>query len=257
MFSLIHGWGRIFQEALLNDNKIGILAGMGPRSTAPFIDMVVTQCQDQYGARQLMDFPAMMISSLPVPMVMGEPLDDAILEPLILNGLRELEAAGATVIAMPCNTIHRYHSRLQATIKGDLLNIIDAAVAQVPESSRCVSLLATRWTVEADLYQARLIRAGKQIKASEDWQKRIDHLIEMGLSSQNLEEARGRWDALLTEMKGEGVDHCILACTDLNSIGGGTPEGLSLIDATSSLAQALVRTWREKALSPAAPEHIQ
>jgi len=29
---------------------IGILAGMGPRSTAPFVDMLVDECQRQYGA---------------------------------------------------------------------------------------------------------------------------------------------------------------------------------------------------------------
>lgn len=35
----------------MNDCMIGILAGMGPRSTAPFIDLVVNECQLQYGAK--------------------------------------------------------------------------------------------------------------------------------------------------------------------------------------------------------------
>lgn len=34
---------------------------MGPRSTAPFIDLVITECQTQYGARDDIDFPRMMI----------------------------------------------------------------------------------------------------------------------------------------------------------------------------------------------------
>jgi len=32
---------------------IGILAGMGPKSTGPFVDKVVEQCQKIYGAKGL------------------------------------------------------------------------------------------------------------------------------------------------------------------------------------------------------------
>jgi aspartate/glutamate racemase len=32
---------------------IGILAGMGPRSTGPFLDLIVDECQRQYGAREI------------------------------------------------------------------------------------------------------------------------------------------------------------------------------------------------------------
>ena len=56
---------------------IGILAGMGPRSTAPFIDLVLTECQSQYGATNDIDFPKMMICSLPAPFYPDRPTDHA------------------------------------------------------------------------------------------------------------------------------------------------------------------------------------
>lgn len=46
---------------------IGILAGMGPRSTAPFVDLVIDECQSQYGATFDIDFPRMLILSQPTP----------------------------------------------------------------------------------------------------------------------------------------------------------------------------------------------
>ena len=52
---------------------IGILAGMGPRSTAPFIDAVIDQCQQQYGASLDEEFPRMMILSLPTPFYAVDP----------------------------------------------------------------------------------------------------------------------------------------------------------------------------------------
>lgn len=52
----------------MNENIIGILAGMGPRSTSQFIDLIIDECQTQYGAKYDEDFPKIMIysfSSLP------------------------------------------------------------------------------------------------------------------------------------------------------------------------------------------------
>jgi len=40
---------------------IDTLAGIGPRSTAPFVDMLVDECQRQYGTRYDIDFPPMLI----------------------------------------------------------------------------------------------------------------------------------------------------------------------------------------------------
>jgi len=45
------------KEALSMTVSIGVLAGMGPRSTAPFIDMLVTDCQVGDGAKYDLDFP--------------------------------------------------------------------------------------------------------------------------------------------------------------------------------------------------------
>lgn len=36
---------------------IGVFAGMGPKSTGPFVDKVVDQCQKIFGAINDIDFP--------------------------------------------------------------------------------------------------------------------------------------------------------------------------------------------------------
>jgi aspartate/glutamate racemase len=45
---------------------IGILAGMGPRSTGPFLDLVVTACQKMYGARHVSGVVRFAETKLPV-----------------------------------------------------------------------------------------------------------------------------------------------------------------------------------------------
>ena len=64
---------------------IGILAGMGPKSTGPFVDTVVAKCQTIYGAKHDMDFPHMMIYSCPTPFYMDRPIDHEAMKKRLLK----------------------------------------------------------------------------------------------------------------------------------------------------------------------------
>src|ERR1700675_1355428 len=123
---------------------IGILAGMGPRSTAPFVDMVIDECQRQYGARYDIDFPPMLIYSLPTPFYLDRPIDHAALEAAIVAGLRKLEDTGVAFVAMPCNSAHIYFEQLASSIHVPLLNMLDVALGALPAGSNTAALLATR-----------------------------------------------------------------------------------------------------------------
>ena len=98
----------------MNKHKtIGILAGMGPRSTAPFIDLVISECQKQYGASYDEDFPHMLIYSLPTPFYVDKPIDHKKMKETLCNGLRKLENCGVDFIAMPSNSPHAYFDDLK------------------------------------------------------------------------------------------------------------------------------------------------
>lgn len=104
---------------------IGILAGMGPQSTAPFINLVIDQCQKQYGAKYDIDFPPMTIYSLPTPFYLDRPIDDARMRRTLTAGLRHLESTGVDFIALPGNTVHKYYPEIATQIEAPLLNMID------------------------------------------------------------------------------------------------------------------------------------
>jgi len=114
---------------------IGILAGMGPRSTAPFVDMLVDECQRQYGVRYDIDFPPMLIYALPTPFYVDRPIDHAALEAAIVAGLRKLADSGVAFVAMPCNSAHIYFEQQAAGIHVPLLNMIDLALGALPAAS--------------------------------------------------------------------------------------------------------------------------
>jgi aspartate racemase len=224
---------------------IGILAGMGPRSTAPFVDLVIDECQRQYGARDDEEFPPMMIYALPAPFYLDRPLDHGALRAAIQAGMRKLASTGVAFVAMPCNTAHIFYDDLAAAIDVPLLNIVDEALRAMPASAARVALLATRPTVESGIYQAAAARAGLELAHSSSWQARVDGLLGAIKSSTDRRNAQDMWHELLDDLAADEVDTVLLACTDLNAVSSARA-GLAVLDATQCLAAATVRTWRAR-----------
>ena len=228
----------------MRPHTVGILAGMGARSTAPFVELVIDECQSQYGARHDADYPHLMIYSLPAPFYLDRPLDGPAVAAAITEGLRRLESTGVDFIAMPCNTAHIFYDELAAAVGVPVLNMIEETIASLPEGTRAPALFATRMTVEAGLYERALSAAGLRLLAREDWQRRMDELLLAIKATPDRAAPQEMWDALAADVRAAGADTVILGCTDLNAVSPRLPAGLRLHDATACLARATVRRYR-------------
>ncbi|MFA2806512.1 aspartate/glutamate racemase family protein [Bacillus mycoides] len=215
---------------------IGILAGMGPKSTGPFVDTVVAECQTIYGAKHDMDFPHMMIYSCPTPFYMDRPIDHAAMKKAIIEGAQKLESTGVDFIAMPCNTPHLYFEELQRSITIPILNIVDETLKAIPENTKRVALLATEATVQASIYQDGITKRDIEYIHNEQWQEMINQIITC-IKGGEIEEARKLWSLLVLQLKDE-VDTAIIACTDLNVV-----VSEDFVDSAQCLAKAVVRIY--------------
>ncbi|MBK5507619.1 aspartate/glutamate racemase family protein [Bacillus sp. TH12] len=215
---------------------IGILAGMGPKSTGPFVDTVVAACQTIYGAKHDMDFPHMMIYSCPTPFYMDRPIDHAAMKKAIIEGAQKLESTGVDFIAMPCNTAHLYFEELQRSITIPILNIVDETLKAIPENTKRVALLATEATVQASIYQDGITKRDIEYIHNEQWQEMINQIITC-IKGGEIEEARKLWSLLVLQLKDE-VDTAIIACTDLNVV-----VSEDFVDSAQCLAKAVVRIY--------------
>lgn len=223
---------------------IGLLAGMGVRSTAPFLDLIVDECQRQYGARNEMDYPHMIVFSWPTPFFFDRPIDPDALRESIAKGLSLLEGTGVDFMAMPCNSAHAYFDELASGVGVPLLSMIDAIAADVPDGVSRLALLATRTTRDAGFYHRALAARGIDLVVDESIQLRVDSVLEEVRRVSDLEPPRGRWEGLLQDLADGGMDAGLIACTDLNAVMGGR-EPLPLVDGTRSLARLVVQTWLE------------
>ncbi|PGD05459.1 amino-acid racemase [Bacillus wiedmannii] len=217
---------------------IGILAGMGPKSTGPFVDTVVAGCQTIYGAKHDMDFPHMMIYSCPTPFYMDRPIDHEAMKKAIIEGAQKLESIGVDFIAMPCNTAHLYFEELQHSLSIPILNIVDETLQAIPESTKRVALLATEATIQAGIYQDGIAKRNIEYLHNEKWQEMINQIITC-IKSGEVEKARELWHTLVLQLRNE-VDTAIIACTDLNVVASE-----DFVDSSQCLAKAVVRMYVE------------
>lgn len=225
---------------------IGVLAGMGPRSTAPFLERVVEQCAVQYGATADSDFPPIMVYSLPTPFTAIQPLDHDAMRRSIRAGLQRLLRTHVSIVGMPCNVAHVYWDDLVRGVTTPVLNLIDVTASAVPRGCRRVAVLSTRATAEAGLYAAALRERGAEVVDPFARQDAVDELL--GASKAGEETARiiAGGTALLDDLARDGVDCVVLGSTDLcRLVGIGGSDHPRIVDSSHELARELVERWRQ------------
>ncbi|HVR96876.1 MAG TPA: aspartate/glutamate racemase family protein [Thermoanaerobaculia bacterium] len=215
---------------------------MGPRSTGPFIDLVVSQCQEIYGARHDIDFPKMLICSQPAPFYEDRPVDHVALEAAVREGLLHLQSAGADFLAIACNTAHIYYESLAATVDVPLLSIVESTVRAIPRQAGALALLAARPTVEAGIFQDALRGAGHDLREI-DWRDQVDALLAATRESTAPASFQRFWDSLFEQARAAGVDTVVVACLDLSGILRYAVTDLALVDAANCLARSIVEEW--------------
>ncbi|SFG95427.1 aspartate/glutamate racemase family protein [Methylobacterium gossipiicola] len=220
---------------------LGILGGMGPMATVDFMRKLV----EATPAGRDQDHPgALVLQASDIPDRTRAILDggpDPL--PAMLAGLRRLEAAGATRIAIPCNTAHHWHGALQARTALPILHIVDAVAGKLLDRGYRggpIGVLATTGTLQAGIYTGRLARHGFTCVAPVDQAAvmRAIRLVKAGGVAEAGATLRDQARGLIAA----GCRQVVLACTEIPLALPASDEafGVALLDATQALAEACV-----------------
>lgn len=224
---------------------IGILAGMGPKSTAPFLDKVIQICQQEYGAKCDMDFPPIMIYSCPTPFYVDRPLDYRALGQAIVAGVQKLAGTGVEIIAVPCNVAHLYWDEITAAVQTPVLNMVDLTLGSLPQGSSEIAVLATEATLASGIYQQGLAASHKTFVTRPDWQQAVNSVLNLIKSGENMERAVEEWRQLLQSVE-KTAHAAVIACTDLNLAADQVTAALPLVDSSFCLARAVAASYYDK-----------
>src|SRR5690606_850527 len=109
--------------------KLGILGGVGPSATVDLMNKIIAHTP----ARRDQDHIKMIVEQNPqIPdrtanLVYNE--EDPTIA--MFSTCKRLEAEGADVIAIPCNTAHAFVESIQQYLKIPIINMLDATVDHI------------------------------------------------------------------------------------------------------------------------------
>ncbi len=227
---------------------LGVLGGMGPLATVDFLKKLIEETparRDQdhvpvivYSVPQIPDRPAAILENAESPL------------PAMLEGVRALKNAGATAIAIACNTAHYWHDALAA--EGvPILHIADATcdelLAHAPGASR-VGLIATKGTVAAQFFQERLRARGIECLLSTEGEQ--DELVLpaiVAVKQHALDRAHTLAVRACEALRLRGAAAIILGCTEMPVAVEFAPHPVRelCVDPTRALAKACARWWKK------------
>lgn len=188
--------------------------------------------------------------------------------PALVEVARRLEAAGATVIGVPCNTAHAppifdaLRQGLRAAgVRARLLHMIEETVRFVAEASaaRRVGVLSSLGVYRLGLYRDALKKSGfAAVRPDEDVQTGLvtPAIFDAGYgikaqSAPVTPRARAALLEAVDHLKSKGADAVVLGCTELPlALPERAASGLPLIDPTTMLARALIRATYPEKLKP-------
>jgi aspartate racemase len=223
---------------------IGILGGMGPAATADFYAKLVAATP---GSSDQDHLRTLIWSDPTIPdrteALLGDGPDPT---PWLLDGSRVLREAGATVIAIPCNTAHAFVPSIADHVGLPIVHMIGEVARHLTTLSprvHTVGLLATTGTVRAGLYQEWLNRFGIRLLlphagSQDDEVMTAIHAVKAGTRDAGTTALLTRAAQRLTE---RGAQAVIAGCTEIPLGLPGDAVKVPLIDPALVLAQALVR----------------
>lgn len=220
---------------------LGILGGMGPMATVDFYKKVVSMTAVRHEADHL----HIIIDSNPhIPdrtkYILGDGKSPKV---HMIKSLLKLEALGAEIIVMPCNTAHYFYNELIEYSEVPFLNMIHETanyLMQLPQMPKKVGLLATTGTYASGIYSKMLGNCPFDLVIPEEpTQKSIMQLI-YKVKSGNLKSEQKLVNSIYEYFMKKNVEALILGCTELPIVFEQFGFQENVIDPTAILARAAI-----------------
>ncbi len=173
--------------------------------------------------------------------------------PALLAGRDRLIAAGATALAMPCNTAHFWHADLLRGCSVPFFSIVDISIAELaqlqepPPAGSRIGIIATQATLSAQIFDAHLQSSGYTVLLPSETEM-TTHILPSIEAVKAGQIAKG---GLLIEQAvngliKQGASAVILACTEiplaLDAIQ--SPCRMKCVDTTAALARHCIAWWQ-------------
>ncbi|OKJ00168.1 racemase [Streptomyces sp. CB01249] len=142
---------------------------------------------------------------------------------MLADAARSLRAAGADLLLICTNTMHKVADQVAAAVDVPLLHLADATAAAVRTAGLTrVGLLGTAFTMEQDFYRDRVAGHGLEVLVPDADDRALVHRViydELCLGVIR-EESRAAYGEVIGRLVAAGAEGIILGCTEIELLVG-------------------------------------
>lgn len=154
----------------------------------------------------------------------------------LAGAARAVEKAGADLLVLCTNTMHKVAPAIEASVGIPLLHIADATGQEIQRAGfSSVGLLGTRFTMEQDFYKDRLRQNfGLRVLVPGEKDRQIVHRViydELCLGRVD-DGSRADFRRVMAELVGDGAEAIILGCTEITLLVEQEDAAVPLFDTT-------------------------
>jgi len=164
---------------------------------------------------------------------------------LLAQAARSLQAAGADVLVLCTNTMHKVAPQIEAAVRIPLIHIADPTAAEIRAAGHTsVGLLGTRFTMEQGFYRDRLAeRHGLRVLVPEAGDREIVHRViyEELCLGRVVAASRAEYRRVMAGLVARGAEAIILGCTEIGLLVEASDAAVPLFDTTGIHARHAVQ----------------
>ena len=220
---------------------LGLIGGMSWESTVPYYRMINEHVKQQLGGLHSAKLFLYSVDFYEIEKLqMAGDWQQA--GEILGNAARSLARAGAEVIVVCTNTMHKVAGDIERIGGLPLLHIADATAEKIKgQGLRKIGLLGTRFTMEQDFYRGRLQEKHQiDVVTPDDADRAIVHRIiyeELCLGIIK-DDSREEYRRIIGKLEQQGVEGIILGCTEITLLVGAEDARVAVFDTTAIHALA-------------------
>ncbi|MEU5541416.1 aspartate/glutamate racemase family protein [Streptomyces sioyaensis] len=196
---------------------IGLLGGMSWESTAEYYRLLNELTRERLGGLHSSRCVLYSVDFAEIERLQTEGRWERAAE-VLAEAARALEAAGADILLLCTNTMHKVAGQVAAAVTVPLLHLADTTADAVRDSGlRRIGLLGTAFTMEQDFYRNRLESHGLEVRVPDAAGRSIVHRTIYEELCQGIvrEESRQSLMAIIRDLVTAGAEGIVLGCTEI------------------------------------------
>lgn len=221
---------------------IGLLGGMSWESTALYYRLINEETRRRLGGLHSARIVLVSLDFQEVEVLQNQG-DWTAAGELLAGAARRVESAGADVLLICTNTMHKVADEVAASIDIPLLHLAEATAGRIVDAGiGTVGLLGTRFTMEHEFYKGRLQERGIEVLTPPAAGRKLIHrvIFEELCVGVVKTDSRVQFLEIIDDLMQRGAEAVVAGCTEIGMLVNEEHTDVRLFDTTRIHAEQAV-----------------